>query len=172
MFFNQKAIFGVFPKRKKKTDQWCRRRRCKRTPKTFYLVKVSAKSLKIREKSVEIWAKCVNTFAKSLYVLWFCYDESVDFFGGHVFILFFSGKLGKFGQVGEIFLHKVLWFEKTRLTWKEMQSFFCSGKFEKIWEKIFRNTPNLPAPTPTRQTLRPTLNEQNRMQEKKRLLHF
>jgi len=42
---------------------------CKRTPKTFDLVKIWAKSLKIQAKSMEIWAKCVNTFAKSLYVL-------------------------------------------------------------------------------------------------------
>jgi len=36
----------------------------KRTPKTFDLVK-------IRYKTVDIWAKCVKTFAKSLYVLRF-----------------------------------------------------------------------------------------------------
>jgi len=37
-------------------------------PKTFDLVKKREKPLKIRV-NVEIWAKCVNTLAKSLYVL-------------------------------------------------------------------------------------------------------
>ena len=39
---------------------------CKRTPKSFDLVKIRENSLKIREKSVEICAKSVKTFAKSL----------------------------------------------------------------------------------------------------------
>ena len=49
-------------------SHWCRRRRCRgcnRTPKTFDLVKIWAKSLEIREKSVEIWAKFVKRFPKS-----------------------------------------------------------------------------------------------------------
>ena len=65
---------------------WCRRRWCKgcnRTPKTFDLVKIHA-------KSVEIWAKFVKTFAKSLYVLWFhkngTQNRSADVFFGRVFI--------------------------------------------------------------------------------------
>jgi len=40
----------------------------KRTPKTFDLVKIRAKSLKFRAISVEIWAKCLNTFEKSLHM--------------------------------------------------------------------------------------------------------
>jgi len=50
-----------------KTDHWCRRRECKCTPKTSDLVKIWGKSLK--NQAVEIWAKCLNTFAKTLYVL-------------------------------------------------------------------------------------------------------
>jgi len=42
---------------------------CNHTPKTFDLVKIWVKSLKIRAKSVEIRAKFVKTFTKSLYVL-------------------------------------------------------------------------------------------------------
>jgi len=42
-------------------------RKC--TPKTFDLVKIWATLLIIRAKSMEIWSKCVNTFAKSLHVL-------------------------------------------------------------------------------------------------------
>jgi len=83
---------------------WCWRRECNRTPKSFDLVKIREKSLKIRTKSVEIWAKFVERFAKLLHVLWSyengTQNQSADvlFFGGHVF-LFFSGKLGEFGQV-------------------------------------------------------------------------
>jgi len=39
-------------------------RGCKRIPKTSDLVK-------IRAKSMEIWAKCGDTFVKSLFVVWF-----------------------------------------------------------------------------------------------------
>ena len=49
--------------------QWSRRRECrgcKRTRKSFDLVKIRAKFLKILTKSVEIWVKSVKTFAKSL----------------------------------------------------------------------------------------------------------
>ena len=47
--------------------QGCRRRGrrgCKRTPKSFGLVKIWAKPLEIRAKSGEIWLKSVKTFAK------------------------------------------------------------------------------------------------------------
>jgi len=53
------------------------------------MVKIWAKSLKIRAKYVEIGAKCVKIFAKLLHVLWFYKNvtqiESADvfFFGGH-----------------------------------------------------------------------------------------
>jgi len=40
-------------------------------PQNFDLMKIPTKSLKILAKSVEILGKYVNTFAKSLYVLWF-----------------------------------------------------------------------------------------------------
>ena len=50
-------------------------------PKTFNVVKIWAKSLKIRAKSVEIWAKCMKT--------------QTFFHGDHVCFQFFSAKLGK-----------------------------------------------------------------------------
>ena len=81
----------------------------------------------MRAKSVEIWVKCVNTFAKIVYVLWFykngTQNQSADFYWRSCFYVvdYFSGKLG------EIWAKMVLvipWFEKMRPTWKEMQSFF------------------------------------------------
>jgi len=69
-------------------------------PQTFYLVKIWAKSLKIRANSAEILAKSVKTFAKLLYVLSFykngTQNQSADFFYWRsCFVYFFSGKLGK-----------------------------------------------------------------------------
>jgi len=88
--------------------QWCRRRGCsgwKRIPKRFDLVK-------IRAKSVEIWAKCVKTFAKSLDVHCFlnngAQNQRADVFLEVIF-LFFSGKLRKIWAKTVL---DVLWFEK------------------------------------------------------------
>jgi len=67
---------------------------CKRTAKTFDLVK-------IRAKSVEIWAKCANTLAKSLYILCFykhgTQNQSADVFvfGGHVLYSSLRASLGE-----------------------------------------------------------------------------
>jgi len=44
--------------------QWCRRRGCKRTPKSFDLSKIRAKSLKIWAKPLNIWAKFLKTRAE------------------------------------------------------------------------------------------------------------
>jgi len=38
-------------------SQWCRRRGCKRTTKSFDLSKIRAKSLKIWAESLKIWAE-------------------------------------------------------------------------------------------------------------------
>jgi len=60
------ALIPTLPVAVLPNNQWYRRwvwSGCKRTPKSFDLVKIRAKSLKIREKSVESWAKCVKTFA-------------------------------------------------------------------------------------------------------------
>jgi len=46
--------------------QWCRRRGCKHTPKSFELLKIWAKSLKIWAKSRKIWAKSLKIQTKSL----------------------------------------------------------------------------------------------------------
>ena len=45
--------------------QWCRRRGCKRTYKSFDLSKSWAKSLKIWAKSLKIWLKSLKIWAKS-----------------------------------------------------------------------------------------------------------
>jgi len=67
-------------------------RGCKRTPKSFDLVKIRAKFLKIRAKSVEIWSQCVKTFANSLDVLWFlkngALNQSADGFLEVIFSVF------------------------------------------------------------------------------------
>jgi len=60
-------------------------------PKSFDLVKILAKTLKIRAKSGEIWAKCVKTFAKSIDVLCFFLNGAQN--GVQTFL--FSGKLGE-----------------------------------------------------------------------------
>jgi len=66
-------------------DQWCKRwgcRRCKRTPKSFDLLKIRAKSLKIWAKSVKIWAKSLKIWAKMAPKI--CRKTSEDhFFAGH-----------------------------------------------------------------------------------------
>jgi len=68
-----------------------------RHPKTFDLVKV-------RVKSVEIWAKCVKTFAKSLHVLSFykngIQNQSADaiFWRSCFYVIIFGNARGKFGQ--------------------------------------------------------------------------
>jgi len=85
---------------------WCRKRgckRCNRTPRSFELVKIRAKSTKIRAKCEEIWEKYVQTSAKLLYVCLFCkngtQNESEDVFvGGHFLSKFFRASLRKFGQ--------------------------------------------------------------------------
>ena len=134
------------------------RRECNHTPKSFDL-------MKIREKSVDIWAKYVKTFAKSLYVLWFCKNgtqhQSANFFWrSSLYLVLFGqvrGDLGKFRRnLGKKVAWSVLWFQKMHRTWKEMQSFFFgghflwsfSGKFGEIWAKILRTPKNSPAPTP------------------------
>jgi len=93
---------------------WCRRRGVH--PQNFLFVQIREKSLKIREKYVEIWPKCVNTFAISLYMLWFYKKVQTFFVGAHVFIWFFSGK---FGNIWAKMVLGVLWFEKIRPTWKK-----------------------------------------------------
>jgi len=53
-------------------------------------------SVKIRAKSVEIWAKCRQIAVCALILQkWHPKSKCRPFFGGHVFIYFFSGKLGK-----------------------------------------------------------------------------
>jgi len=49
--------------------QWCRKQECKRTPKSFDLLKIWAKSLKNWAKSLNIWAKFVNSQEKYLKIL-------------------------------------------------------------------------------------------------------
>ena len=87
----------------------------------------------------EIRAKCVNTFTKSLYVLFdftkITLQIKVQTF--YLEVMFFwrscSGKLGEFWPSLEKIWAKVvlevLWFEKMRPTWKEMQSVSFGGHF-------------------------------------------
>jgi len=87
--------------------QWCRRlgcRGCKRTPKSFDLLKIQAKSLKIWAKSLKIWAKSLKIWAKTAPDV--CRKTSEDhFLGGHTkktvsksCTTIFWASLGKFGQ--------------------------------------------------------------------------
>jgi len=46
--------------------QWCRRRVCKRTPKSFDLLKIRAKSLEILAKSLKIWAKMAPNVCRKI----------------------------------------------------------------------------------------------------------
>jgi len=84
---------------------------------------------------VKIWAKCMNTFAKSLYVLWFykngTQNQSADVFL-EVMFLFSFGQVG--GNLGRNGAWSALICKKMRPTSKEMRSFFW-GPF--LWS-IFR----------------------------------
>jgi len=92
---------------------WCRRWGCNRTTNIFDLVKIQA-------NSVEILAKYVKTFAQSLYVCawilqkWHPITRCRRFFsfGGHVFILFFSLKLGEIWASSKMVLELCFDFNK------------------------------------------------------------
>ena len=122
--------------------------------------------LKIRAKSVEIWAKCVKTFAKSFYVLWFCKSGTQNqnanvldllFFWRSCFFVFFGQVRviwASLGVIGAKMVLGVLRFEKWAQHEKKCSRFFgghffgvFSGKFGEIWAKIFRISEHLPAPT-------------------------
>ena len=123
---------------------WCRRQSCmgcNHTPKTFDLVKIWVKSLKIRAKSVEIRAKFVKTFTKSLYVLWFhkigTQNQSADillfWLSSFYVVLFGRGKFGKNGA------WSVLWFKNMKRNvvffhffWRSFSLEFCWGKFGEL----------------------------------------
>jgi len=129
--------------------QWCRRRgcrECKRTPKSFDLVK-------IREKSLKIWANVWKNFEKSFDVLLFwksgAQNKNANRFFGVNFFSFLQASDGKFGQVwGNLgkMAPDVLWFEKYAPKMKgnvvvfggHFWEFF-SGKLREIWAKILRN---------------------------------
>jgi len=101
---------------------WCRKRGCKRTPKSFDLVKIREKSLKIREKFVEIWTKSLKAFTKSL-KMW-------------------ANPSWKDEQNGAQNNMKSFF-------WRSLSFMdFFSGKFGRIRAKILRPPKNWPASTP------------------------
>ena len=77
-------------------------------------------------------------------------------FGGHVFILFFSGKLGEIWASSTIVLE--LCYDLKKFTqhekkcsdffWRSFTLEFFSGKLREIWAKILHTPKNLHAPTP------------------------
>ena len=64
--------------------------------------------VKIREKSVEIWAKCLKTIAKLLYVLWFYKSGTPNQSADVLFVIFFWScfYFVLFGQVWRKFVQK------------------------------------------------------------------
>jgi len=50
------------------SNQWCRRRGCKQTPKSYDLSKIQAKSLKMWSNALKIWVKSLSIQAKSLQI--------------------------------------------------------------------------------------------------------
>ena len=125
---------------------WTRRgcRVCKRTPKSFDLVKIREKFLKIRVITMEIWVKCVKTFAKLLYVLWF-YKNGTHNQDAHVFVflevMFLWEIWASLVELWAKMVLEVLWFEKLR------QHFF-EGIFLGVFFGQVCSPQNLPAPTP------------------------
>ena len=134
---------------------WCRRRGCKecnRTRSSFDLVKIRAKSPKIRAKCDEMWAKNVQNFAILLYVQ-LIYKNGTQNESEDVFV---SGQVRRnLGELGWYFCKK--WWLKCLALSEVVQLFFLmevifslffSGKFAEIWVKILRTPKNLPAPKP------------------------
>ena len=115
------------------TGQWCRRRGCKRTIKSFDLVKIRAKSLKIREKPVK-------TFAKSLKI-WTEMPPNVVWLEKKWFPTFSESYEDFFWRPSQT---KVCLRKCSHKKWPKR----FSGKFGEIRAKIFRTPKNLPDPTP------------------------
>jgi len=100
--------------------QWCRR--YKRTPNSFDLSKIRAKSLKTWEKSLKIWAKWYPTF--------FCFKKMAPSV---------CRKWSHTKNHPKKGVHD-LWGRKSHKN--------ILGKFGEIWAKILRTPKNFPAPTP------------------------
>ena len=74
-------------------------------------------------------------------------------FGGHVFISFYSGKLGEIWASSIMVLELCFDLNKctkkcSRFFWISFSLELFSGKFREIWAKIFHTPKNLHAPTP------------------------
>jgi len=128
------------------SNQWCRRRGCKCTPKSYDLLKIRAKSLKMLTKILKILTKSLKIRTKSLNILekflkiWAKWRPTLfDFkkwrprFAEKQVKTIFGGSHHKNGRQ------------------KLHDNFFV--KFAKLWAKILCTPKNLLAPTPMCQTI-------------------
>jgi len=131
------------------SNQWCRNlgcRACKSTPKSFDLLKIWAKSLKMLAKILKIWAKSLKIRIKSLNIQ----AKSLKIWEKWRPTLFDFKKWRP--RFAEKQVKTIFWGPHHKNGRQKLYDNFF-GKFGKIWIKILCTPKDLLASTPMCQTI-------------------